>query len=152
MILTVKGNIKGSFDEKISHFKGFEQNKKMALQLEADLSKKRKHIEHWETLLTEETASTVTSNLRLIEERLPSKEFQKTAQSHPQGKKAFGAASAQKSSQIELAFRATYRSMQKALLELETRMPQLQLQELRIEPSNQSNNLSFQVSYTAWEK
>jgi len=45
--------------------------------------------------------------------------------------------------------------MQRAFLELETRMPQLQLQEMRIEPnSNQQNPsplLNVQVTYTAWE-
>lgn len=148
----IKGRISGSFDEKLAHYQGFEQNKLRALGLEAEISKKREHVERWEALLSEETASSITSNLREIEERLPSKEFQKTAQEHPVGKKGFAGASAQNSTQVGLAFRATFRSMQKALLELESRMPQLQLQEMRIEPSSQSNSLNFQVTYTAWEK
>ena len=45
--------------------------------------------------------------------------------------------------------------MQRAFLELESRLPQLQLQELRIEPNPNSQNpsplLNFQVNYTAWE-
>jgi hypothetical protein len=36
-------------------------------------------------------------------------------------------------------------------MELETRMPQLQLQEIKIDPSPQSSLLNFQVTYTAWE-
>ena len=148
----IKSKVSQSFDEKLTHFKGFEQNKVLALGLEAEISKKREHIERWEALVSEETASSVTSNLREIEERLPSKEFQKTAQEHPVGKKGFAGASAQNSTQVGLAFRATFRSMQKALLELESRMPQLQLQEMRIEPSTQSSSLNFQVTYTAWEK
>ncbi|MEP4078733.1 hypothetical protein [Haloferula sp.] len=148
----VKGRVSRTFDEKLSHFQGFEQNKLQALGLEAEISMKREHIEAWEALVSEETASTVTSNLREIEEGLPSKEFQKTAQDHPPAKKGFAGASAQNSSQIALAFRATFRSMQKALLDLESRMPQLQLQEMRIEPSPQSSSLNFQVTYTAWEK
>ena len=43
--------------------------------------------------------------------------------------------------------------MQKAFIELETRMPQLQLQDLKIDPSSSSTStLNFQVTYTAWEK
>ena len=42
--------------------------------------------------------------------------------------------------------------MQRAFLELETRMPRLQLQDLKIDPSaSQSSLLNFQVTYTAWE-
>ena len=37
-------------------------------------------------------------------------------------------------------------------LELETRMPQLQLQDLKIDPiSTHSAFVNFQVTYTAWE-
>ena len=54
-----------------------------------------------------------------------------------------------------MVFRGTFRTMQRAFLELESRMPQLQLQELRIDPSpnqqNQAPLLNFQVNYTAWE-
>jgi hypothetical protein len=148
----VKGRMTRSFKEKAAHYQGFEQNKLRALALEAEIDRKREHIDRWETIVSEETASTVTSNLRDIEDTLPSKEFQKTAQEHPASKKGFAGASAQNSTQVGLAFRATFRSMQKALLELESRMPQLQLQEMRIEPSTQGPSLNVQVTYTAWEK
>jgi hypothetical protein len=85
-------------------------------------------------------------------DHLPNKEIQQTAFEPTSTKSGFGAVSAQSSSQLRIAFRGTYRTMQRAFLELETRMPQLQLQELRIDPSsNQSSLLNFQVSYTAWE-
>jgi hypothetical protein len=51
-----------------------------------------------------------------------------------------------------MAFRGTYRTLQRAFLALETRMPQLQLQELRLEPNaTQSSLINLQVTYTAWE-
>jgi hypothetical protein len=54
---------------------------------------------------------------------------------------------------VKLAFRGTFRSVLKAFLELESRMPQLQLQDLKIDPSTSaSSSLNFQVTYTAWEK
>lgn len=147
-----KGRASASLEQKISHYKGFEKNKRAAFALEAEVSQKREHFERWERQLSEETASAVTSNLRQIEELLPAKEFQKTAQEHPSGKSGFGSASAQSSAQVRLSFRATFRSMQKAFLELESRMPQLQMQDLRIDPSSGSNNLNVSVTYTAWEK
>ena len=98
-------------------------------------------------------ASTVATNLREISSSLPSKEFQQTAFERPSGSGGFGSASAQKSSQLRIAFRGTFRTMQRAFLELETRMPQLQLQDLKMDPSStQSSLMNFQVTYTAWEK
>ena len=84
---------------------------------------------------------------------LPAKEYQRTSVEYPTGSTGFASASAQNSSQVKLAFRGTFRSVQQAFIELETRMPQLQLQELKIDPSSSSaSTLNFQVTYTAWEK
>lgn len=150
--LMLKGKIETSFDRKCEHFQGFKQNKMAALALEARISQKREHITRWEELVSKETASAISSNLRTIEEELPSKEFQTTGQQFPTARSGFASVSGQESAQVRLAFRATYRSMQRALLMLETRMPQLQLQELRMDPSTNSNSLNFQVNYTAWEQ
>ena len=148
----IKGRITDSFNEKCSHFEGFKQNKIATLALEAKISKKREYIDQWEELVSKETASKISSNLRLVEDKLPSKEFQITGQQFPTSRAGFASVSGQDSAQVRLAFRATYRSMQRALLELETRMPQLQLQELLMDPSNNSNSLNFEVNYTAWEQ
>jgi len=151
-VLFARSSVNRSFQQKIGAYEGYESNKIAALGLEAAISQKRDDMSRWVELVSEETASVVTSHLREIEEDLPSKEFQKTGQEHPAQKGSFGNASAQDSAQVRLAFRATFRSMQRALLELESRMPQLQLQEMRIDPSQSSNNLNVQVTYTAWEQ
>lgn len=148
----VKGRISASFNEKLTYFKDFERNKVQALGLEALISQKREHVARWQELVGTETASTVSTHLRAIEEKLPSKEFQTTGQQYPTARGGFASVSGQNSAQVRLTFRATYRSMQRALLEIETRMPQLQLQELRMNPSSNSNSLNFDLSYTAWEK
>ncbi|MCU0796870.1 MAG: hypothetical protein MUF31_13155 [Akkermansiaceae bacterium] len=147
----VKSRIENSFNEKLGHFQGYEQNRIQALAREAENSKKRQFYKDWETLLAKETASSVGSTLATIEDKLPSKEFQVTTRDFPANRAGFASVSAQNSGQVHLAFRATFRSMQLALLELETRMPHLQLQEFRIDPSANSNSLNFDVFYTAWE-
>ena len=116
------------------------------------VARQRQHLERWETQLAEETASAVGTNLREIYAQLPSKEIQQTAFERPGASGGFGTASAQNSSQIRIALRGTFRTLQRAFLELETRMPQLQLEELRIDPNaTQSSLLNLQVTYTAWE-
>ena len=148
-----KSKVQASFEKKQVDFKNFKQNRVQALSLAAEITNKRSSYERWQELLSKETASALTSNLRSIEAKLPSKEFQLTEQQTPPNSRGgFGAASAQTSSHVKLGFRATYRSMQRALLELETRMPQLQLQSLNMRPSAGSNNMNFEIHYTAWEQ
>jgi len=149
----VKGKLAASFENKMANFKTFQQGQKAGQAIEREVTLQRQHLERWDTLVKQDTASAVTTQLREISEHLPSKEIQQTAFERSAGKGSLAGTAAQNSSQIRIAFRGTYRTMQKAFLELETRMPQLQLEDLKIDPSNSLTSLlNFQVTYTAWEK
>lgn len=149
----VRGKITGSFQNKAQYYTGYEQSRLGALAIEAQISRQRADYERWNELLGQETFSLVTTNLREIGESLPPKEFQQTAFERLGQSSGIGSVSAQKSSGLKFNFRGTYRTIQKAFLELETRMPNLQLQELKIDPnaSADSSLLNIEVIYTAWE-
>lgn len=148
----LKSKMEVSFENKQNSYKANEQSRLAAMEIEGQIIRQRPHLERWNEQLSQETASAVASNLREISSRLPAKEFQQTAFERPSASGGFGTASAQKSSQLRIAFRGTFRTMQRAFLELETRMPQLQLQDIKIDPNTtQSSLLNFQVTYTAWE-
>lgn len=148
----LKSKMEASFTTKQSSYKAYEMSRLAGLDIEKQIASRREHVARWQSQLAQETASAVTTSLREISEHLPSKEFQQTAFDPTSAKGGFGAISAQNSSQLRIAFRGTFRTMQRAFLELETRMPQLQLQELKIDPSStQSSLLNIQVNYTAWE-
>jgi len=149
----LKSKATDSFQKKQSLHKSSTQNRTGAQAIEATISKKREHVQRWKSQIEKETANAITSHLKEISDKLPPKEFQQTAFERPNASGGFATATSQPSSQVKLSFRATYRSMQKAFIELETRMPQLQLQELKIDPSASSTStMNFQVSYTAWEQ
>lgn len=148
----VKGRMAASFEVKQTTYKAYEQSRLAGLNIEAQVNRQREHLVRWNNHLSKETASTVATNLREITEGLPGKEIQQTAFERLNGKAGFGVGSAQNSSQIRIAFRGTYRTLQRAFLDLETRMPQLQLQEFKMDPiATNSSLMNFQVGYTAWE-
>lgn len=148
-----KGKVKASFDNKLTIYETYQKGQKTTQGIEKEVNLQREHLTRWDSLVTQDTASAVTSQLREISEKLPSKEIQQTSFERSGNNGGLSGPAAQKSSQIKIAFRGTYRTMQKAFLELETRMPQLQLEDLKIDPSSGlSSLLNFQVTYTAWEK
>lgn len=150
-IIALKSSMTASFQSKKQDYEAFNRDQKVVKEIEKQISRQRPHLNRWQDALNEQAASSVTGHLRAIAERVPDKEYQLTA-FDPSGTGGLGSVSAQKSSQMRIAFRGTYRTMQQVFLELESRMPQLQLQELRIDPSaNNPSSLNFQVSYTAWE-
>lgn len=147
-----KSRMTASYNNKLSSVKGYEQSEKSVREIESKVAGQRTHLNRWSAQLSQETASAVATTLREIIDRLPSKEIQQTAFERPNATTGFGAVSAQNSSQIRIAFRGTFRTLQKALLELETRKPQLILQDIRIDPtSNNSSQVNLLVTYTAWE-
>lgn len=149
----VRGKITNSFATKAKYYSGYEESRMSALEIEAKLIRQRDASARWQELLEQETFSLVTTNLRAIGENLPPKEFQQTAFERLGSSGGIGGVSAQKSSGLKFNFRGTFRAVQQAFLELETKMPNLQLQELRIDPNSSSGSslLNFQVTYTAWE-
>lgn len=153
--IALKSKAAASFVEKQALFKSSENERLTALEVENGINKKRAHMKHWQDQLEKETANSITSHLKQIGDALPAKEFQQTAVEYPDNKAGFATSSAQPSSQVKLAFRGTFRTVQQAFVELESRMPQLQLQDLKIDPStsaSSTSSLNFQVTYTAWEK
>lgn len=147
----VKSKMNESFALKSSEYRKYSQSRNAAMQTESQIKERREHLARWKEDLAQETTSTLRTHLKSISEKLPSEEFQETGFDPLSNKSSFAAASQQKSSQFRLGFRGTFRAAQRALLELEARMPQLQLQEMKVTPSDQSALLNFQVTYTAWE-
>jgi hypothetical protein len=148
-----KTRMSESLEAKIQHYKGYEQTRQAAIAVEKDLAWQRPHLARWKSEMAAGTASSASAALKDITERLPPSEIQQTAFDPGLGSGGFGAVTANKSSQVRIAFRGTYRSVQKAFLDLEARLPQLQLQELRINPGGGTQSLlNYQVTYTAWEQ
>jgi hypothetical protein len=151
----LKEKMAASFATNQGLFKNHEVSRLKALELETKVVNQRGNLESWNELLAREAASAVNTQLTASAETLPSKEYQKAGFNRTAGTGGLGAATAQRSSQISIDFRGTFRTMQRAFLELESRLPQLQLQELRIAPNTsqqgQSPLLNIQVTYTAWE-
>jgi len=145
-------NVAESFVAKEKQFRLYDLNKRSTEALDKDLGPKRDHVIRWKSLLAEETKSQVNNHIRKIQDSPLGKEFQQTSTESLNTPGGFASVSAQKSSQIRLGFRGTYRALQRAFLELETRMPQLQLQEIKIDAnSTQASMNNVDVTYTAWE-
>lgn len=141
-----------SFQKKQAGYKMDQLQRQAGVEVESHVLRQRPHMARWIELLSQETAGLASTNIRQITERLPSQEIQRTAFDRSTTKGGFATVTAQPASQIKLAFRGNFRTVQKAFLELETTMPQLQLQDLQISRNAaQPSQLNFQATYTAWE-
>ena len=58
----------------------------------------------------------------------------------------------QPASQVEMKFTGTYRAMQLALMEVESKLPQLQLDSLVMAPDSGAKKINFTTKFTVWTK
>jgi hypothetical protein len=147
-----KSNVETSFKKNVTGYNSSEKDREECLLIESKILPERPAIERCEKLLNQKAASSVLPQLREIMTAVGKSELQETNSTVTSGKAGFGAVAEQNSSQIQVKFRGTFQAMQRVLLKLETKFPQLQLNDLKIDPNtSQSSLLNFQVNYTAWE-
>jgi len=145
----MKNKMTDSFDIKKLNYQAHHQARSEAAKVEQKVVVLRPHLERWDAQLAKEIASEMGTSLTEIMSKLPDKEIQQTAFNPSSKPGEFGGA--QPSSQISIGLRGTFRTLQKAFLELESKMPQLQLEDISIEPVGTSSYLlNLQLTYTAW--
>ena len=143
-----------SYETKVQEYKNYQISRMKALEIETQIARQRKAYEQWLKVLEQDPVTLLNANMKILAGKLPSKEFQQPLPERMTNKIGFGTVSAQNSEALRFNLKGTFRTTQKALIELETRMPNLQLQELRIDPNNagSSSIINIQLTYTAWEK
>jgi hypothetical protein len=148
----LKSNLEDSYRNNIAGYKSSDEVRRTSLTIEGKVIRQRPDMERWNALLSQETGNNVRSQLDAIISQLPPKEIQVTSFLPSSVKAGIGGVSAQKSSQLQFTLRGTFHTIQRAFLELETRLPQLQLGEQKFDlTSNSSSLLTVTATYTVWE-
>jgi hypothetical protein len=156
VVISFQAKIKvaATYETRVQEYKNYQISKMSALEIEAQIVRQREVFEQWMKVIEQDPFTLVNSNMKTIAGKLPSKEFQQPLPERMTNKLGFGTVSAQTSEALRFNLKGTFRTTQKALVELETRMPNLQLQDLRIDPNNSGSSsfINVQLTYTAWEK
>lgn len=147
-----KGKLEQTYETRRNDYKNYQNNQKVREGLEQVVKRQQPVMNKWMALFDADTATTINGILGEVEKRFPGEEFQQTSYKRTNARSGIGGASSQASAQFEFKFRGTYRGLQNAFLEMETQMPQLQLDTLKIKQDSSRNVLTADLLYTAWKK
>ena len=147
-----KSTLEKTFKERKVKYASFKQYEQKRTALKKKVDEQAPHMTRWMALMQEPSSSQVNVFVSETQKRYKGKEFQLTSFRRAKNSGGYGAASAQSSVQLELAFRGTFSALQHTFLELETKMPQLQLNSLSLLPQGNSPVLQAKINYTAWER
>lgn len=147
-----KGDLETTYEQRRTGYAKYKQTQQVREGLEQTVKSQQPLMNKWMDLFETATASKVNGILGDVQKRFPGEEFQQTSFRRSHSKSGIGGASKQPSVQLDLKFRGTYRGLQNAFLELETHMPHLQLDTMKIKQEQNKNLLSADLVYTAWQK
>lgn len=120
-------------------------------RLEEQIGRQQPYMSRWMSLFDKPADSAITSLLNDVQTQYASTELDLTSFNRSSASGGIGGASKQSAVQLKLAFRGTYRGLQNAFLEVETRMPHLQLDLLKLKKESNQNMLNADLTYTAWQ-
>ena len=153
-----RGRLNESHAEKVANFERYKTARTQANGLEATMAtgQKREEIAYWRSKFEQDFIQSITENLNNILEQYDDTVLRQTAMGQAPGAAAFGTASDNPHTRIQLSFEGGFKPMQMLMAELETEMPHLMLESLNISPmpahqEGANGKLNFQVIYLAWE-
>ncbi len=148
-----RGKFEDNYKVRKSQYEDFKRGTAQREGLERKIQEQEPHLNRWMALFEKATASSVNGFLSEFQKQYNGQEFQQIAFRRTASSGGIGGASAQPSIQIQLGFRGTYRALQNAFLEMETRMPHLQLDSIKLNVSTPNRKvLNADLIYTAWQK
>ena len=116
------------------------------------LAKDQDKLARWEAMLANETRRSYLQRWKKVEKQFKAREFIQELPVWKNTSLGLGSQVRQSSSQVEMSFDATFRAMQTALIEMETNLPQMQLDSMQMTPSKNGGTMNFKTTYTLWTK
>lgn len=148
-----RGKFEKTYEARKDRFDSFKVVEVQREALQKKINSQEPHLNRWMALFEKSTTTAVSSFFSGFQKKYGGQEFQLTSISPSSTVGGIGGVSEQPSIQLQLGFRGTFRALQTAFLELETRMPQLQMDSFKISVDQPNRKvLNMNLVYTAWQK
>ncbi|MGJ8676820.1 MAG: hypothetical protein ACSHX0_04840 [Akkermansiaceae bacterium] len=150
IVMTKAKSINTTYLTKKAQYDQAQMTMQMTKQLKAKVDAERSQLKSWEDLLARETRGTFIDHWKQAQNKFTEKELNKISHNWVNQSVGLGSNADQSASQVKMSFLGTFRAMQLSLLEVETKLPQLQLDSMQIKTMKNSNLLSFDTTFTLW--
>ncbi len=133
-------------------FKTAKQEELKMDKMQGDVAKNDQYLKNWRENINNETRGSFLAHWKEAENKFSGKDFSRSPANWINYSEGLGKGISQPASQVEMKFTGTYRAMQLALMEIETKLPQLQLDNFAMTPDYDAGKLNFSTTFTVWTK
>lgn len=116
---------------------------------------RRAMMKYWDECLSKEFVQNLTQNLNDIQRRFTEDQLEQTELGRPAGRSGLAGNSENPYTRFKISFNGGYGPVQFALAELERRMPQIVLDDIKITTKSKAQNgaaiLNIEATYVSWQ-
>lgn len=150
VLLVAKGRVDDTHALRKQAYEQDLNTKRQIAQLEKKMHTEKETLSAWRKMLKTENRRTFGEHWKRATQTFKGKEFQSSLPAWKSQSAGLGKGVKQPASQVTLTFDATFRAMQIALMEMETTLPQMQLDSMSMKPSKEGRTMNFQTTFTLW--
>jgi len=151
IILVVSSRLTSGQQERSLAFDTYESIRQQLQVSQNNMIEKRPQMRAWSEAVAGEFRTRLNVELPRVLSRFSGGRLEQTSDTPARGGSGLNPTGGQPATRITLQFQGGYEAMQLALLELENRLPQMQLESLTVQPDGDREKHIFQSTYTAWE-
>ncbi|MBT8036173.1 MAG: hypothetical protein KJO21_01395 [Verrucomicrobiae bacterium] len=123
---------------------------RQTMDLQLKVAQNAEKLKEWDTMMRTETRGTFLEHWKTAEKNFKGKELTKSSHNWTNYSQGLGLGVQQPASQVNMKFTATFRAMQLALMEMETILPNMQLDFIKMTPDDSGNAIHFDTTFTVW--
>lgn len=151
VLFSQKAKIGKEYKKREAIYVANKRAEKTAAGVKTQLDTYQKRKVHWDNLLKRSDVGSVTALLKEISAQYNGTEkFRQNDFKYVNREVGIGAASKQPSVTYNISLSGTYQALQESLLALESKMPNLSLNSIDIEPQKNGQLLEAELTYSAW--
>ncbi len=149
-VLWKASSIHAEYEQKVAEKKKAKLQRIQNLVMQKKVKAHEKELSAWKALIKNETRASFNHHWKEVEAQFKAKEFIKERPVWKNNSTGLGKGVKQSASEVVITYDATFRNMQIALLEMETRLPQMQLDSFSMKPNPQTGLIHFKTTHTVW--
>ena len=150
-VLVAKGRVSDMYQvRERTHQQGVTMKRQLAL-LENKVRSKKERLQAWQTMLSQQSRSSFTQDWKDAGRSFKRNEFQSDLPAWKSKSSGLGGKLQQPASQVTMTFDASFRAMQTVLMEMETKLPQMQMDSMSMNPNPDGRTMNFKTTFTVWK-
>ncbi len=120
------------------------------MELQGKVNENASYLAAWDHLMATETRGSFLEHWKTAEKKFSGKELTKSSHNWTNYSEGIGRGVSQPASQVNMSFTATFRAMQLSLMEMESKLPNMQLDSIKMTADNSGNAINFNTTFTVW--